>query len=45
MEKCHEITGASVPSGLSGIFSREIRHTDIIDIEEMKSYIIEKANN
>ena len=45
MNRCREITGAPVPAGLAGIFSREIKHTDIIDIEEMKSYIIEKANN
>ena len=45
MQKVREITGAPVPSGLAGIFSREVRHKDVIDTSDMKSYVIEKCNN
>ena len=43
MEKCHEVTGAPIPEGLAGIFSREIRHTDVIDISDMKEFVIAKS--
>ncbi len=43
MMKCREITGAPVPEGLAGIFSREIRHRDVIDISDMKSYVVDKC--
>ena len=43
MQKVREITGAPVPAGLSGIFSREVKHNDVIDIFNMKSYVIEKC--
>jgi len=39
MLKCREITGAPIPEGLAGIFDREIRHKDVINIEEMKNYV------
>jgi len=45
MQKVREITGAEVPSGLAGIFSRPVIHKDVIQISEMKSYVIEKSNN
>ena len=40
MLRCYEITGATIPAGLAGIWEREIRCTDVIDIDEMKSYVI-----
>ena len=40
MLRCREITGAPIPAGLAGIWEREIRCTDVIDIDEMKSYVI-----
>lgn len=43
MNKVHEITGAAVPEGLAGIFSREVRHGDVIEISEMKDYVISKS--
>lgn len=43
MKKCNEITGAPVPDGLAGIFDREIKHTDVINIEDMKEYVISKS--
>lgn len=43
MKKCHEITGAEIPAGLAGIFSREIRSRDVIEIGEMKDYVIGKS--
>ena len=43
MQKVRDITGAEVPSGLAGIFSRPVVHKDVIDISDMKSYVIEKC--
>ncbi len=45
MSKCHEITGAEIPEGLKGIFAREIKHTDVISLDEMSSYVIENSDN
>ena len=39
MKKCYELTGAPVPEGLAGIFSREIRYKDVIDKDDMKNYV------
>ena len=44
MDKCHQLTGSTIPSGLAGIFEREIRHTDVIAIDDMKHYVIDKAS-
>ena len=44
MNKCHEITGADIPAGLAGIFKKPIIHNDVIEISDMKSYVIEKSN-
>ena len=43
MARVHEVTGAPVPEGLAGIFSRTVRHGDVIEISEMKEYVIEKS--
>ena len=43
MDRLCEITGAPVPGGLAGIFSREIRHKDVIDIDAMREYVIDKS--
>ena len=44
MNKCHAITGADIPAGLAGIFKKPIVHNDVIEISDMKSYVIEKSN-
>ncbi|MBQ6315697.1 MAG: threonine synthase [Mogibacterium sp.] len=44
MKKCHEITGAAIPEGLAGIFERTINHKDVIAIDEMKQYVIDKSS-
>jgi threonine synthase len=44
MNKCHDITGAEIPSGLAGIFKKPIIHKDVIEISDMKAYVIEKSN-
>ena len=41
MNKCHEITGADIPAG---IFKKPIVHNDVIEISDMKTYVIEKSN-
>jgi threonine synthase len=43
MEKCHKITGAPVPAGLAGVFDREVRHEDVIETAEMRSYVVENC--
>ena len=43
MNKVRGITGAPVPAGLAGIFDKPIRHSDVIDTADMKSYVIERS--
>ena len=43
MQKVRDITGAAVPAGLAGIFSKPVIHNDVIDTADMKSYVIEKC--
>ena len=43
MDRVHEVTGAVIPDGLAGIFSRQVRCKDVIDIAEMKQYVISKS--
>ena len=43
MLRVHEVTGAEIPEGLAGIFSREVRHGDVIEIADMKEYVISKS--
>ena len=45
MNKCYEITGAAIPAGLAGIFKKPIIHNDVIEISDMKPYVIEKCND
>lgn len=45
MNKCYEITGAAIPAGLAGIFKKPIVHNNVIEISDMKSYVIEKCND
>ena len=43
MEACYEYTKAPIPSGLSGIWERPVIHEDVINPQDMKAYVIEKA--
>lgn len=43
MNRCREITGAPIPAGLAGIFSRIILHDGVIAIDEMKNFVIGKS--
>lgn len=43
MKKVREITGAPVPAGLAGIFAKPVVHDDVIDISDMKGYVVEKC--
>lgn len=43
MKRVREITGAPVPAGLAGIFDKPVVHNDVIDIADMKTYVIEKC--
>ena len=44
MKLLSEKTGAAVPPQLAGIFAKEIRHKDVIECDEMKQYVIDKAS-
>lgn len=44
MNKVKDITGAPVPAGLAGIFEKPVRHGDVIDIADMRSYVIDKCS-
>ena len=43
MQKCQEITGVPIPSGLADVFSKEIRHSKVISTEDMQQYVIDCA--
>ncbi len=44
MKKLEAVTGAPIPAPLAGIFSKEIRHKDVIECADMKEYVISKAS-
>ena len=44
MKALSEKTGVEIPPQLAGIFSKEIRHKDVIDCDAMKQYVIDKAS-
>lgn len=44
MNKCKEITGVEIPVGLAGIFNKEVKHKDVIEISNMKDYVIKGAS-
>jgi threonine synthase len=44
MARLEEVTGIEPPAPLKGIFEREIRHRDVIDVPDMQDYVIAKAN-
>lgn len=37
-------TGFPIPERLKGIFSKEIKHRDVIECADMKSYVVDKAS-
>ena len=43
MEQLHEVTGVPVPKNLASLREREVRHRDVIDQEEMLSYVLDHA--
>ncbi len=43
MERLHDLTGVPVPKNLSGLRDKTVRHRDVIDREDMLSYVLEKA--
>ena len=43
MEQLHNETGVPIPKNLSGLRERTVRHRDVIDKEEMLSYVLQKA--
>ncbi len=40
MERLHELTGVPVPESLSSLKDAEVLHSDVIDKEEMKEYVL-----
>jgi len=45
MVKCQELTGVPIPAGLADIFSKEIRHTDVIPTSDMAEYVVDYAKS
>ena len=43
MERLHDVTGVPVPKNLAGLRERAVRHRDVIDQEEMLSYVLDHA--
>ena len=43
MERLHALTGVPVPANLQGLRQREVLHRDVIDREDMLSYVLKKA--
>ena len=43
MDRLHEITGVAVPKNLASLREMEVRHTDVIDREEMLEYVLRKV--
>ena len=44
MEKLSEITGTEIPGPLSAIFEKEVKHRDIIDVDEMMDEVKKYAS-
>ena len=44
MERLHELTKVPVPQGLATLRQKQVRHTDVIDREEMQEYVLNKAS-
>ena len=43
MAQLHDLTGVPVPANLQGLRQREVLHRDVIDREDMLSYVLKKA--
>ncbi|MBO2526998.1 MAG: threonine synthase [Clostridiales bacterium] len=43
MARLHEMTGVPVPQGLATLQSKAVRHTDVIDREQMQAYVLGKV--
>ena len=44
MERLHELTKVPVPQGLATLRRKQVRHSDVIDREEMQQYVLNKAS-
>ena len=40
MAELHRLTGVPVPAGLAGLQEKEVRHSDVIDKEDMLDYVL-----
>ena len=43
MEKLEKLTGVPVPKNLSGLRERAVRHTTVLDVDEMLDFVLDKA--
>ena len=43
MEDLHTSTGVPVPKNLASLREKPVRHTDVIDREDMLDYVLQKA--
>lgn len=45
MQKLNETTGVPIPAGLAGLKMKTVRHTDVIDREQMQDYVLGKIGS
>ena len=43
MDRLHQLTGVAVPQNLASLRQQTVRHTDVIDREEMLEYVLRKV--
>ncbi|MBQ5740199.1 MAG: threonine synthase, partial [Oscillospiraceae bacterium] len=43
MEKLEKLTGVAIPKNLSDLRSRAVRHTTVLDVDEMLDFVLAKA--
>ena len=43
MEQLHQMTGVDVPKNLSSLPEMEVRHKDVIEVDEMLDYVLKKV--
>ncbi len=43
LDQLHALTGVAIPQNLSSLRSMPVRHTDVIDTDEMLSYVLRKV--
>ena len=43
MDKINEITGVAIPKNLSGLETKKVLHTDVIEKDKLTEYVLKKV--